>query len=126
MVTGKTYADYLQENIFSKAGLHNTYYMDTSKNIPNIPQGYSKFDGKLEKANLQNVNTIYASGAIMSNADDLFHWHGALYNNELIIPALLTKATTPYRFSDSTNSEYGSGWFIENLDGSKTIEHAGS
>lgn len=72
------------------------------------------------------MTTIYAAGGIMSNADDLFRWHQALYNNELINHELLTKAFTPYRFADGTYSEYGYGWFIKNLDGSKTIEHAGS
>lgn len=126
IVTGESYADYLQHNIFNKVGLHDTYYIDTTKNIPNVSQGYSKLDGKLERATLQNVTTIYAAGGIMSNADDLFKWHQALYNNELVNRELLTKAFTPYRFADGTYSEYGYGWFIKNLDGSKTIEHSGS
>lgn len=126
VVTGETYADYLQENVLDKAGLNNTYYIDTSKNITNIPQGYSRFDGKLEKATLQNVTTIYAAGGIMSSVEDLFKWHQALYSNKLINHELLSKAFTPYGFADSTYSEYGYGWFIKNLDDSKTIEHAGS
>lgn len=126
VVTGETYADYLQENVLDKAGLNNTYYIDTSKNITNIPQGYSRFDGKLEKATLQNVTTIYAAGGIMSSVEDLFKWHQALYSNKLINHELLSKAFAPYGFADSTYSEYGYGWFIKNLDDSKTIEHAGS
>ena len=125
-VTGKSYADYLQQNIFNKAGLHNTYYIDTTKSIPNLSQGYSRLEGKLERATLQNVTTIYAAGGIMSNADDLFKWHQALYNNELVNRELLTKAFTPYQFADRTYSEYGYGWFIKNLEGSKIIEHSGS
>jgi CubicO group peptidase (beta-lactamase class C family) len=70
IVTGKSYAYYLQQNIFTKAGLHNTYYIDTTKNIPNVSQGYSMLDGKLERATLQNVTIIYAAGGIMSNAYD--------------------------------------------------------
>lgn len=126
VVTGKRYADYLQQNIFLKAGLHNTYYIDTTKNIEHVPQGYSRFDGKLEKATLENVTTIYAAGGIMSDADDLYQWHKSLYNNELINHQLLTKAFTPYTLTDGTYSEYGYGWFIKSLDGSKTIEHSGS
>jgi len=90
VVTGETYADYLQENVLDKAGLNNTYYIDTSKNITNIPQGYSRFDGKLEKATLQNVTTIYAAGGIMSSVEDLFKWHQALYSNKLINHELLS------------------------------------
>lgn len=89
-------------------------------------QGYSKFDGKIEKATLQNVTTIYAAGGIMSTAENLFKWHQALYSNELVNRNLLMKAFTPYRFADSTYSEYGYGWFIKNIDNIKTIEHSGS
>lgn len=126
IITGKSYADYLQQNIFNKAGLRNIYYIDTTKNIPNVSQGYSRFDGNLERATLQNVTTIYAAGGIMSNADDLFKWHQALYNNKLVNRELLNKAFTPYQFTDGTYSEYGYGWFVKNLDGGKTIEHSGS
>lgn len=49
VVTGNNYANYLQQNNFTKAGLHNTYYIDSTKNIPNVSEGYSRFDGKLEK-----------------------------------------------------------------------------
>ena len=126
LVTGKSYADYLQENIFDKVGLHNTFYISSKQNTANTPQGYSMFDGKLENATLQNVTTIYSAGGIMSNAEDLFKWHQALYNNKLINHELLSKAFTPYRFADSTNSEYGYGWFIKDIDDSKTIEHSGS
>ena len=126
IITGKSYADYLQQNIFNKAGLRNIYYIDTTKNIPNVSQGYSRFDGNLERATLENVTTIYAAGGIMSNADDLFKWHQALYNNKLVNRELLNKAFTPYQFADGTYSEYGYGWFVKNLEGGKTIEHSGS
>jgi CubicO group peptidase (beta-lactamase class C family) len=126
IVTGESYSDYLKQNIFNKAGLNNTYYIDTTKNIPHVSQGYSKLYGKLERATLENVTTIYAAGGIMSNADDLFKWHQALYGNKLLNRELLNNAFTPYRFADGTSSEYGYGWFIKNLDGSKTIEHSGS
>jgi CubicO group peptidase (beta-lactamase class C family) len=126
IVSGKSYADYLQQNIFTKAGLHNTYYIGTTKNRVNLSQGYSRFDGKLERATFENVTTLYAAGGIMSNASDLWKWHQALYNHELVSQERLARAFTPYRFTDGTYSEYGYGWFIKTLDGSKTIEHSGS
>ena len=126
LVTGKPYAEYLQKNIFDKARLNNTFYIDNTENIKNIPQGYSRFDGKLERADLQNITTIYAAGGIMSSAEDLFKWHQALQNNSLVGHELLSKAFTPYEFADNTYSEYGYGWFIKDIDDSRTIEHTGS
>ncbi|MBS1512808.1 MAG: beta-lactamase family protein [Bacteroidetes bacterium] len=125
-VTGKTFESYLKENVLDKADLKNTFYIHSENNIPNMPQGYSKFDGKIEKATLQEVTILYSAGALISNADDIYKWHQALYNQQLVKKETLDKATTPFQFPDNTFSEYGYGWFIKNIDGSKTIEHSGS
>jgi hypothetical protein len=91
-----------------------------------MPQGYSKFDGKIEKATLQSIDIMYSAGGLVSNADDIYKWHQALYNHRLVKSETLDKATSPFKFPDGTFSEYGYGWFIKNIDGSKTIEHSGS
>ena len=126
MVTGKTFENYLQENVLDKAGLKNTFYIHPEKSIPDMPQGYSKFDGKTEKATLQEVTIMYAAGALISNADDIYKWHQALYNQQLVKKETLEKATTAFKFNDGTFSQYAYGWFVKNIDGSKTIEHSGS
>lgn len=126
VVTGEPYANYLQQHIFNKAEMNNTYYIDKVKKNMKVAQGYSRFDGKLEKATLENVTTIYAAGGIMSNAEDLYRWHKEIYNGKLIRQDLLDKAFTPYQFDNGRYSEYGYGWFIKKLNGSRTIEHAGS
>ena len=125
-VSGKPFEAYLQENVLDKAGLHNTFYIHPEIDIPNMPQGYFRFDGKMEKATLQSVDIMYAAGALISNVDDIYKWHQALYNQELVKKETLEKATTPFKFPDGTFSQYGYGWFIKDIDGSKTIEHGGS
>ncbi len=126
MVTGKTFENYLKENVLDKADLKNTFYIHPEKSIPDMPQGYSKFDGKIEKATLQEVTIMYAAGALISNADDIYKWHKALYNQQLVKKETLAKATTPFKFDDGAFSQYAYGWFVKNIDGSKTIEHSGS
>ena len=125
-VTGKTFEKYLQENVLDKADLKNTFYIHPEKNIPDMPQGYSKFDGKIEKATLQEVTIMYSAGALISNADDIYKWHKALYNQQLVKKETLEKATTPFKFDDGTFSQYAYGWFVKNIDGTQTIEHSGS
>lgn len=126
MVTGETYEKYLQENVLDKADLKNTFYIGAKNNISNIAQGYSNIDGKIEKATLQPVDMLYSAGGLISNVDDIYKWHEALYNYELVKKETLTKATAPYKFPDNTFSQYAYGWFIKDLDGSKTVEHSGS
>jgi CubicO group peptidase (beta-lactamase class C family) len=126
MVTGETYEKYLQKNVLNKADLKNTFYIGEENNISNMAQGYSKFDGKIEKATLQPVDILYSAGGLISNVDDIYKWHEALYNHKLVTKETLERATTPYKFPDSNFSQYAYGWFIKSLDGSKTIEHSGS
>jgi CubicO group peptidase (beta-lactamase class C family) len=125
-VTGKTFENYLKENVLDKADLKNTFYIHQEKDITDMPQGYSKFGGKIEKAILQEVTTLYSAGALISNTDDIYKWHQALYNQQLVKKETLEKATTPFKFENGTFSQYAYGWFIKNIDGSKTIEHNGS
>lgn len=126
MVTGKTFEEYLRQNVLDKADLKNTFYIHPEKIIPDMPQGYSKFDGKIEKATLQEVTIMYSAGALISNVDEIYKWHLALYNQQLVKQETLEKATTPFKFADGTFSQYAYGWFVKNIDGSKTIEHSGS
>jgi CubicO group peptidase (beta-lactamase class C family) len=127
IITGVPYQEYLKQHIISIADLRHTYYIDTLTNIPNITSGYSKLDGKQwENAKLQNPTHLYAAGALMSNANDLFLWHQALESGKLIENSFLAKAYTAFKLADGSKSEYGYGWFIRNLDGNGTIEHSGS
>ena len=126
VVTGKTFEDYLKENVLDKADLKNTFYIHPGKNIPNTPQGYSKFNGKIEKAVLQPIDIMYSAGGLISNVNDIHKWHQALYKYQLVKKETLEKATTTFKFPDGTFSQYAYGWFVKNIDGSKTIEHNGS
>ena len=126
MVTGKKFENYLKENVLDKADLKNTFYIHPEKNIPNMPQGYSKFDGKIEKATLQPIDKMYSAGGLISNVNDIYKWHQALYKYQLVKKETLEKATTTFKYPDGTFSQYAYGWFVKNIDGSKTIEHNGS
>jgi CubicO group peptidase (beta-lactamase class C family) len=126
LVTGNTFENYLKQNVLDKASLQHTFYIHPEKDIPDMVQGYSKYDGKIEKATLQEVTIMYSAGGLISNADDIYKWHRALYDQQLVRRETLAKATMPFMFADSTFSQYGYGWFIKNIDGSKTIEHSGS
>lgn len=126
IVTGKSYAAYMQENIFNKIPLNNTLYDDPDKPVANMTDGYSKFDGKIESAELEEISTIYSAGGLVSNAEDLFNWNRFLHAGKLITKELLTRAISPFQLSDGSFSSYGYGLYIKAIEGSRTIEHSGS
>jgi CubicO group peptidase (beta-lactamase class C family) len=124
-VSGKSYQDYLTENIFKPAGLSNTFYDSPENIIPNRVSGYAKFDGKYFNAGYISMSQVYGAGALVSNVEDMFKWHQALYNYKLVKKQTLEKAFTPFTLSDGTRSSYGYGWFIKNRNDHTSIEHSG-
>lgn len=125
-VSGLPYKDYLHEQLIRKAGLKSTFYIDPERPDSRRSTPYSRFNGKLEDAELQPVNLTYGAGALESTADDLLKWHQALYSGKLIKPETLKQAVTAYKLADGSESEYGFGWFIKKLEEAPTVEHSGS
>jgi CubicO group peptidase (beta-lactamase class C family) len=125
MVSGKNYPEYMQNNIFTPLGLANTFYDDETQIIPNRVNGYKKEGNNYKNADYIGMSQAYAAGALLSNVEDMFKWHLALYAYKPVKEKLLKKAFTQYKFPDGTNSKYGYGWFINPTEGIHSIEHAG-
>jgi CubicO group peptidase (beta-lactamase class C family) len=87
-VTGKSYYDYVRENIFKPAGMTNTESFETDKMPANTANGYTRRNPKGELLN--NVDTRpyrgSAAGGGYSNAEDLMKFSLALKSGKLTIP----------------------------------------
>lgn len=126
-VTGEPFGNYLQKNVLARAGLKETYYIPYNPSIKNMTAGYSRFDQNAwENAELQDPSILYSVGGLAATADDVWKWHQALSKGKLVRKTTLDKAYTPFKLEDGTNSDYGFGWFIKNIDGMATVEHSGS
>lgn len=84
-VSGKPYAQALQEMIFDKAGMSNTGIDVIATLLPKRAKGYEYGFYGYENARLINMETsIYAAGAIYSTGNDLLLWQKALKGNLLL------------------------------------------
>ena len=61
----------------------------------------------------------------MSTTADLLTWQNALLDSKLIKKESLALAWTNYEANNGTALNYGYGWFINDINGSHTVEHAG-
>ena len=125
-LSGKSYKDHLQENVFKPAGLFNTWYDSPTQIIPNRVSGYTKSDLHFYNADYISMSLVYSAGALVSTVGDMFKWHQALHTYRLVKKETLEKAFTAFRLSDNSLSEYGYGWFLKNWKGSKSIGHGGA
>lgn len=118
-VSGKPYAEFLQESIFTPLGMRNTT-VDLGKRIlPNQATGYTQENGELIHADLQDIAQIQAEGGISSTTGDMALWDQALYTEKLLSRQSLNEIFTPLQ------ATYGYGWNITRLFDHKEIKHTG-
>ncbi len=124
-LSGMSYGDFIQKNIFDKLGMKHSYYADSYKIIPNRASGYQLYEGKYENAEYMSTTIPYAAGSLMSTIDDMFLWSKAIRNNLLISESSKRIAFTNHRLTNGKPTNYGYGWAINEIAGISTIEHAG-
>jgi CubicO group peptidase (beta-lactamase class C family) len=118
-VSGKAYADFLQENIFAPLGMKDTGYDNPVRIINHRAAGYARTtDGFINAAPI-SMSTAYAAGALYSTVVDLLLWDQALYTEKLVSRKSLDEAFTPFK------SNYGYGWSIGKRYDRQVIAHGG-
>lgn len=125
-VSGMTFRNFLQKNIFGPLGMKHTSYDPTGlefKNKKATP--YSSITTIPPTVSVYLHPTIaYGAGGIFSTVKDMLKWDQALYTNKLVSFQTLERMWTPGL------NNYGYAWWIDNLvvDGQshKQIWHWGS
>jgi CubicO group peptidase (beta-lactamase class C family) len=117
--SGKSYPDFLQENIFTPLGMKQSGYDNPVRIIKNRAAGYARTtDGFINAAPI-SMSTAYAAGALYSTVEDLLLWDQALYTVKLVSRKSLDEAFTPFK------SNYGYGWTIGKRYDHQVIAHGG-
>jgi CubicO group peptidase (beta-lactamase class C family) len=128
-VTGKFYADFLQERIFKPLGMTSTRLISEADIIPNRASGYELHHGELK--NQEWVSPTFdstADGTLYFNVLDIAKWDGALYGTTLLKQSSLDRMWTAYPLNDGkpNPANYGFGWMMEPMNGHKTTQHGGA
>lgn len=124
-LSGKSYADFVQEQIFGKLGMKNSYYAPVYSLVPNRANGYQLYEGNYEHPEYMSPTIPYAAGSLMSTVDDMFLWNQALHHNTLITEKSKQLAFMNHSLTTGTLSNYGYGWASNELAGCATLEHTG-
>ncbi len=125
-VSGQSYQEFIEKNIFAPLGMKNSFYDDTARIIARRAAGYSKDKTGYRNAEYLSMTWPHAAGALMSTVDDLALWDAALYTEKLVKQESLKRAWTPYVLSSGKPTKYGYGWIISSVEGHRIIEHGGS
>jgi len=120
-LSGQSFPDFLQDNIFEPLGMNETIaYRRGTNEVTNRALGY-KVDRKIiEPADQSAWSAVLGDGGVYSSVMDLYKWDQALYDNDLLSPASWQQAWTPGL------ENYGFGWRIDDYNGHKRLHHSGS
>ncbi|WP_335965970.1 serine hydrolase domain-containing protein [Galbibacter sp. PAP.153] len=125
-VSAESYAHFIEQHIFKKLQLKNTYYASHKKIINNRASGYQKKDGKYINNTYISFSLPYSAGSIMSTVTDMYKWNQAIKDNLLISKQTTKKAFTNYTLNNGTHIDYGYGWHIKTKNNVQRYEHGGS
>ncbi len=126
LVSGEKYEDFIRKNIFEKAGMNNSYFASDRRIIKNRAYGYHQKNDLYVNKTIINYSVPFASGSLMSTAEDMVKWQDALNKNLILDSEQIRKAFTKYKVNSGEELSYGYGWHLKDIDGIATREHGGS
>lgn len=124
-VSGQTYEQFIQQNIFTPLGMKQSYLDSTSRLIPRRADGYDKDSEGYVNAPYISMTQFFSAGALTSTVDDLAIWDAALYTEQLLKQETLQKAFIPHQLANGDPTSYGYGWGISEYEGHLQITHGG-
>lgn len=118
VVSGRSYAQFLQEHIFTPLNMNNTGCMNEVDIISNLASSYSYWGKEINTPQTNNSFPLGAYG-LYSTTKDLYLWDQALRRHELI-----SKDLTKLMFTINQGS-YACGWDITEINGQLCRQHFG-
>lgn len=125
-ITGKSYHDYVKDNIYKPAKMMNTDAYELDEAIPNLATGYTmslEKPGQWKNNIFSNVAKGTPAGGGYSTVDDLLKFANALQGN-----VLLSKESTNVYTSGKVKYRegmYGYGFSENTINGHRVIGHTG-
>ncbi|MDG5491285.1 serine hydrolase [Psychroserpens sp. SPM9] len=125
LITGNTYEDFIETNIFEKLAMNNSRYANDREIVKNRAYGYHN-RGDFTNKMYVSLNIPYASGSLMSTVDDMLKWQEAIDNNLLVSQRTIDKVFRKNSLNTGEQFDYGYGWHLKAIEGVPTREHGGS
>jgi CubicO group peptidase (beta-lactamase class C family) len=118
-ISGQSYADFVQQNIFTPLGMKDSGYDSNAAVIERRAAGYSRGKNGPENAGFVNMTIPLSAGGLYSTTEDLLRWEQGLLGGKLLSSASLAKMTTPFK------QDYAFGLGVTTENGHKVIAHNG-
>ena len=116
--SGKSYEDYLLEDVMVGLGLENTGYASVYDQSRSLRTKRGESIDQASWGNPQPYWNLVGNGGLISTVEDMIRFRQAVVAGEVISQDLLAVVQTPHiREFEDDNSFYGYGLVVENMDG---------
>jgi len=126
LVSGETFEDFIDKNIFQKLGMSQSRYASDRQIINKRAYGYQKKESGYVNKTIINFSVPFSSGSLISTLNDMLKWQDALNKNLLLKAENSQKAFKKYKLKNGEDINYGYGWHIREINGITSREHGGS
>jgi D-alanyl-D-alanine carboxypeptidase len=125
-VSGKSYYDYVRENVYAPAGMNSTASLAEDDNVPGRSIGYTSFRGGAAHANTDTLPYRGTSaGGGYSTVEDLQSFASALLSHKLL-SAEYTDLLTAGKVATPRGGKYAFGFFDDGAEsGARHFGHGG-
>jgi CubicO group peptidase (beta-lactamase class C family) len=124
-VSGKTYEDFIEQEIFAPLGMKRSRYGHQDEVVPDRAAGYDVGEEGYKVAEYISLNQAYAAGGLLSTVDDLALWAQALTSERLLKAKSLERMTTPPKLTSGEATSYAYGQGVVDENGTRIFEHGG-
>jgi CubicO group peptidase (beta-lactamase class C family) len=132
-VSGKSFDEYLRENLFKPAGMKDTGLDDVRRLWPNRVRGYEVDRGEWVNAPFLDVSSRFGGGGLTGTVPDLLRWPAAAFGGKLLSPKWIDEMLKPFtsksgRFTGLGDGDtyYTLGWMVQPVNGALALHAAGS
>jgi len=124
-VSGKSYEEYVAEELFQPLGMESSYYCSENAVRKQRAHGYDGSPGGLMRKAYLDHTWPYAAGSLCSTAGDLVRWNQALHGGEVLSQESYQALITPQPLEDGTPTRYAMGLGVSGSGKHRAIAHGG-
>jgi|GEM_PF-3029086 len=124
-LSGISYSDFLNKNIFKKIKMENTLVASNAKDVVDVALPHSI--NNMRYIVNETENYIYGEQGIYSNIHDIAKWDKALYTDKLLKCEYLSEIFKENKLNeDKTPTYYGYGWVLMERNDTPYYWHGGT
>jgi CubicO group peptidase (beta-lactamase class C family) len=125
-VSGEPLMQFLEEHLFHPLGMKEVWNSDVKKLGDTDAQGYSRYAlGPLRPSQKEGAGWMFAAGELAMPAYDLAQWDVSMMNRSLLSQKSYDEMFTSIHLKDGSDSHYGLGLDIRDMNGHPYLEHSG-